>query len=292
VIAATRFRDMAISQADRLTLHDCYVTARQWFSALGSIGTSVALGETWRETPILVKEKEEGDRIAQLIQGFLAKQKNGKEKGSEKMANRFYEMTFTPSVKRAQERYGSRHNYVRLEDGESEFFGLTEAEVEFISQRDGFYMATVGENGYPYIQFRGGPKGFLKILDEKTLGFADFRGNLQYISVGNLQTNDRAALFLMDYSNRQRLKILARVQNKDARDAPELIERLAPQGYKARIERAMILRVEAFDWNCRQHITQRFTIEEIETINQPLYEHVKSLEAENQRLRGLLDRTR
>jgi uncharacterized protein len=96
----------------------------------------------------------------------------------------------------------------------------------------------------------------------------------------------------MDYSNRQRLKILARAQNKDALDAPELIERLAPQGYKARIERAMILRVEAFDWNCRQHITQRFTIEEIETINQPLYEHVKSLEAENQRLRGLLDRTR
>jgi uncharacterized protein len=234
--------------------------------------------------------EEEGDRIAQLIQGFLAKQKNGKEKGSEKMANRFYKLTFTPSVKRAQERYGSRRNYARVGGGESEFFGLTEAEVEFISQRDGFYMATVGENGYPYIQFRGGPKGFLKILDAKTLGFADFRGNLQYISVGNLQTNDRTALFLMDYSNRQRLKILARVQNEDARDAPELIERLAPQDYKARIERAMILRVEAFDWNCPQHITQRFTIEEIETINQPLYEHVKRLEDENQRLRDLLER--
>src|SRR5215510_16352537 len=112
------------------------------------------------------------------------------------MANRFYELTFTPSVKQAQERYGSRRNYARAEVGESEFFGLTEAEVEFISQRDGFYMATIGENGYSYIQFRGGPKGFLEILDEKTLGFADFRGNAQYISVGNLQTNDRAALFL------------------------------------------------------------------------------------------------
>ena len=107
------------------------------------------------------------------------------------MGNRFCELTFTPGVKRAQERYGSRHNYARAEVGESELFGLTEAEVEFISQRDGFYMAMVGENGYPYIQFRGGQKGFLKILDEKTLGFADFRGNLQCISVGNLQTNDR-----------------------------------------------------------------------------------------------------
>jgi predicted pyridoxine 5'-phosphate oxidase superfamily flavin-nucleotide-binding protein len=205
------------------------------------------------------------------------------------MANRFYDLTFTPSVKRAQERYGSRRKYARSEVGESDFFGLTEAEVEFISHRDGFYMATVGENGYPYIQFRGGPKGFLKILDEKTLGFADFRGNLQYISVGNLQTNDRAALFLMDYANRQRLKILARVQHTDA---PELIERLTPQNYKASIERAMILRIEALDWNCPQHITQRFTFEEIETINQPLYEHVKRLEGENQRLRGLLEQTR
>jgi len=208
------------------------------------------------------------------------------------MANRFYELTFTPGVKRAQERYGSRRNYARVEVGESDFVGLTEAEVEFISQRDGFYMATVGENGYPYVQFRGGPKGFLKILDKKTLGFADFRGNAQYISVGNIQTNDRAALFLMDYANRRRLKILARVQSKDAREAPELIERLGPQNYKARIERAIILRVEAFDWNCPQHITQRFTIEELEAFNQPLYEHVEILEAENRRLRGLLEQTR
>jgi uncharacterized protein len=101
------------------------------------------------------------------------------------MAKRFYELTFTPSVKRAQERYGSRRKYARSEFGEADFSGLTDAEEEFISRSDGFYMATVGENGYPYIQFRGGPKGFLKILDEKTLGFADFRGNLQYISVGN-----------------------------------------------------------------------------------------------------------
>lgn len=207
------------------------------------------------------------------------------------MSHKFFDLTFTPSVKAAQEHYGSRRNYARSETGESDFFGLTEAETEFISQRDGFYMATVGENGYPYIQFRGGPQGFLKILDENTLGFADFRGNVQYISVGNLQSNDRAALFLMDYASRRRLKILAHVQVTDARDAPELIKQLAVQNYQARIERAMILRVEAFDWNCPQHITERFTIEEIKVINQPLHEHLKKLEAENQRLRGLLEQT-
>ena len=207
------------------------------------------------------------------------------------MAHGFYELTFTPSVKRAQERYGSRRHYARFEVGESDLSGLTAAEVEFIGQRDGFYMATAGENGYPYIQFRGGPKGFLKVLDEKTLGFADFRGNVQYISVGNLQSDDRAALFLMDYANRRRLKILARVQVKDARDAPGLIEQLAVPGYEARIERALVFCVEAFDWNCPQHITQRFTVDEIKDINQPLYEHVEKLEAENRRLRGLLEPT-
>ncbi len=205
------------------------------------------------------------------------------------MSHKFFDITFTPSVKAAQEHYGSRRNFAKFETGGSDFFGLTEAETEFISRRDGFYMATVGENGYPYIQFRGGPQGFLKILDENTLGFADFRGNLQYISVGNLQSNDRAALFLMDYANRRRLKILAQVQVIDARDTPELIEQLNVRDYQARIERAMIFRVEAFDWNCLQHITERFTIAEIKIINQPLDEHIKQLEAENQRLRGLLE---
>jgi predicted pyridoxine 5'-phosphate oxidase superfamily flavin-nucleotide-binding protein len=207
------------------------------------------------------------------------------------MSHRFFDITFTPSVKAAQEQYGSRRKYARLETGGSDFFGLTDAETEFISQRDGFYMATVGEDGYPYIQFRGGPQGFLKILDEYTLGFADFRGNLQYISIGNLQANDHAALLLMDYANRRRLKILARVHVTDARDAPELIEQLAVQDYQASIERAMILRVEAFDWNCPQHISERFTIEEIKVITQPLDERIKKLEAENQRLRGLLKQT-
>lgn len=205
------------------------------------------------------------------------------------MAHRFFELTFTPSVKAAQAHYGSRRNYAKFETGESDFFGLTEAEIDFISARDGFYLATVGENGQPYIQYRGGPRGFLKVLDATTLGYADFRGNLQYISVGNLRQNDKAALFLMDYANRQRLKILARVEVKDAQDAPELIEKLIVPDYPARIERTMILHVEAFDWNCPQHITPRYTTEEMQTMIAPLYEHIEKLEAENQRLRAKIE---
>lgn len=202
------------------------------------------------------------------------------------MSHKFFDLTFTPSVKRAQEHYGTRRHYTKFEGGEPDFFGLTEDETQFIAERDSFYLATVGENNQPYVQFRGGSKGFLKVLDAQTLGYADFRGNLQYISVGNLSDNDRAALILMDYPNRQRLKILARVEIKDASDAPELIEKLKIPDYKARIERAVLLRVEAFDWNCPQHITPRFTIEEIQTINQPLYEHIEKLEAEIKRLKG------
>jgi predicted pyridoxine 5'-phosphate oxidase superfamily flavin-nucleotide-binding protein len=196
------------------------------------------------------------------------------------MTNKFYDLTFTPSVKAAQEKYGSRKNYERFEDGKTDFPGLSDFERDFIEQRDEFYMATVGENNQPYIQFRGGPRGFLKILDDKTLGFADFRGNLQYISVGNLIVNDKAALFLMDYPNQTRLKILVRVEIKDAKDAPELIEKLAIPDYKAKIERAMILSIEAFDWNCRQHITQRFTTDQIKQMVTPLYEHIEKLEKE------------
>lgn len=201
------------------------------------------------------------------------------------MANKFYKIMFTPSVKTAQEHYGSRQHYAKFENGETEFAGLSELEEEFITKRDGFYLATVGENDYPYIQFRGGARGFLKVLDAKTLGYADFRGNLQYISVGNLSKNNRAALFLMDYANQRRLKILATIEVKDAKDAPELIEKLRVPNYKAKIERAMILNIEAFDWNCPQHITPRFTIEEIRAINAPLYEHIERLEAEIQQLK-------
>ena len=194
------------------------------------------------------------------------------------MSHKFYDLTFTPSVKATQEHYGTRKNYARFEGGESDFNGLTDAESDFIEQRDGFYIATVNEDGQPYIQFRGGPIGFLKVMDDRTLGYADFRGNLQYISVGNLAANDKAAVFLMDYPNQRRLKILVRVDVKDAKDDPELIEKLTMRDYKAKIERAMILHVEAFDWNCPQHITPRFTIDEIRQMNEPLYEHIRKLE--------------
>jgi predicted pyridoxine 5'-phosphate oxidase superfamily flavin-nucleotide-binding protein len=208
---------------------------------------------------------------------------------TKKMSHKFYDLTFTESVKAAQEHYGSRRSLARFETGEeSKFEGLTDAEIEFINQRDDFYLATVSANGQPYIQFRGGAAGFLKVLDANTLGYADFRGNLQYISVGNLRKNKKAALFLMDYANRRRLKILARIEVRDADEAPELIAKLAVPAYKAKIERAMILRVEAFDWNCPQHITPRFTTEEIKARIAPLYEHIEKLEAENNRLDELL----
>lgn len=194
---------------------------------------------------------------------------------------------FTKSVKRAQEHYGARENYARIEANSKpkRFEGLGDLEKDFIESRDGFYMATVNDEGQPYIQFRGGPAGFLKVIDDKTLGYADFRGNLQYISVGNLAANDRAALFLMDYVHQWRLKILARIEVKDAAEAGELIEKLRMPDYKATIERAMTLHVEAFDWNCPQHITQRFTVEEIKSIIAPVYARIDELESENARLK-------
>lgn len=202
------------------------------------------------------------------------------------MSHRFYELAFTPSVKAVQEHYGSRKNYARFEARESGSLELSDAERDFIAARDGFYMATVNENGQPYVQFRGGPPGFLKVLDDQTLGYADFRGNLQYISVGNLRANDKAALFLMDYANRARLKILARVEVRDVQKAPEIIEQLTMPEYKAKVERAMILHVEAYDWNCPQHITPRFTTEEIRQMNRPLHERIAKLEKEIAELRG------
>ena len=185
------------------------------------------------------------------------------------MARNFGEIAFTESVKAQQEKYGSRCTYGRMEAAEHGV-KIGPAEARFIAERDGFYLATVGENGYPYVQFRGGPKGFLKVLDRMTLAYADFRGNLQYVSIGNLSRNDKASLILMDYARRQRLKVYARVDVVEAKDAPELIARLHDPDYQAQVERAMVLHVEAFDWNCPQHITPRYTIEEIREMNAPL----------------------
>ena len=196
------------------------------------------------------------------------------------MSHTFFDLTFTPSVKRAQEHFGTRRNYERFEGGEPDFRGLTDEEADFIALRDSFYLATVGENGQPYVQFRGGPAGFLKALDPMTLGYADFGGNLQYISTGNLSANDKAALILMDYPSRRRLKILARVEITDVADDPELTTKLRVPGYKAKIERSVLLHVQAFDWNCPRHITPRYTLEEIRELTRPLNEHIQSLETE------------
>lgn len=138
---------------------------------------------------------------------------------------------------------------------------LTPAEAEFIGARDSFYLATVSAAGWPYVQHRGGPRGFLKVLDDRTLAFADYRGNRQYLSVGNLAHNDRAALILVDYAQRARLKLFVRIEAVALDADPALTERITakPPGYKARPERILLLRVEAFDWNCPQHITPRYT---------------------------------
>ena len=179
------------------------------------------------------------------------------------MSRKYTQLTFTDSVKQAQEHYGSRQTAAKVEAWDVDDEHLSAEERGFIAERDGFYMATVGEGGWPYVQFRGGPKGFLKVLDDTTLAFADFRGNRQYISTGNLRHDDRVALFLMDYPNRRRLKLLAHTEIVDAEDRPDLLQRLEDPDYRARIERLVLFRVVAFDWNCPQHITPRFTEAEL-----------------------------
>ena len=185
------------------------------------------------------------------------------------MGHKFAEIAFTPTVKKAQERNGSRRSYARLEEGEAHHDSLGAREMAFIAERDSFYMATVSETGWPYIQHRGGPPGFVRILDEKTIGFADFAGNRQYVSVGNLQSDDRVSLFFMDYPNQTRLKLLGRVRLIEAGEA-KLLERLRVPDYGARIERGMVITIEGYDWNCPQHITPRFTQAQVLSMVAPL----------------------
>jgi predicted pyridoxine 5'-phosphate oxidase superfamily flavin-nucleotide-binding protein len=199
------------------------------------------------------------------------------------MTGLYLETAVTPSVSAAQEANGSAGIY---DDGRSHdsLDRLTENELAFIATRDSFYFATVSETGWPYVQHRGGPPGFLRVLDDRTLAFADFRGNRQYISLGNLAANDRASLFLMDYPRRARLKIFAHVEVHNLADDAELAARLATPGYRGRIERGFVLRLHAFDWNCPQHITPRYTEAEIARAVVPMRERIKELEAENARL--------
>lgn len=192
------------------------------------------------------------------------------------MSLRFAELMFTPTVKGVQERQGSRGAYERFEESDVPARDrLTAGERSFIAARDSFYMGTVSETGWPYVQHRGGPPGFLKVLDERTLGFADYRGNRQYVSVGNLMADDRVSLLLVDYPNRRRLKILGHARIVDVQAEPEAIARLRDKDYGARIERGVVISIEGFDWNCPQHITPRFTDAEIAAATLPAITRIR-----------------
>lgn len=205
------------------------------------------------------------------------------------MTRAFYDIAFTPRVLEMQKKQGSDNAYAKfLAPEASPNDALTEAEAAFIRARDGFYQATVSETGWPYVQYRGGPTGFLHVLDEKTLAYADFRGNRQYLSVGNLTANDRIALFFMDYANRRRLKLLGHARMVEAEDDPGLIERLSDPDYRAKPERAVLIEVAGYDWNCPQHITERYTRAEIEDAFAPARQKLSQLEAENAGLKAEL----
>lgn len=203
------------------------------------------------------------------------------------MAYGYLDLLATPSVQAAQATNGARKIWERFE-GERTSDRFTPNEAAFIGERDSFYLASVSESGWPYVQHRGGPPGFLRVLDETTLGFADYRGNRQYISLGNVGADDRVALILMDYPNQARLKILAHMEVRDLAADPDLAARLTDPGYTGRPERGFVLKLEAFDWNCPQHITRRFTGPEVQTVLGPLRERVEALEAENAALRAQL----
>ena len=193
------------------------------------------------------------------------------------MTYSFLDIASTPSVKAAQAANGSL-DYFEFAGKEREFDHFTASEAAYIAARDSFYMATVSETGWPYVQHRGGPKGFLQVLDSQTFACADFRGNRQYISVGNLGAGDRVALILMDYPNRSRLKIYA---HAEISTDPEVIAKVAVPGYRAKVERALVFHLDAFDWNCPQHITPRFTLADIEEGVSALNQRIADLEAEN-----------
>jgi uncharacterized protein len=203
------------------------------------------------------------------------------------MAHGFLNVAITPSVKAAQIANGSADLWASTK-AYKERNRFTAAETEFIANCNSFYMATVSESGWPYVQHRGGPAGFLRVMDDKTLAFLDFRGNRQYISIGNVAANDRVALLIMDYPNRRRLKIYARIEVKDLKVDPQLAATLTLVTYPAKAERALLLHLEAFDWNCPQHITPRFTEPEIEAALAPVGVRIAQLEAENRTLRDKL----
>jgi predicted pyridoxine 5'-phosphate oxidase superfamily flavin-nucleotide-binding protein len=197
------------------------------------------------------------------------------------------ELAFTPAVKALQERYGSRSSYARMENFHYTD-GMTESEMEFIESQDHFYMASISGNGYPYIQYRGGPPGFLKVLDKNTLAFLDFSGNKQYITTGNLVTNNHLALFLLDQASQTRLKLFADGEVLELDSHSGLTSELTLQDYKYKPERIYRMTVKAYDWNCQQHIAPRYTLGEIEEHFEAQHGYIEQLRKENAELKAKL----
>jgi len=203
------------------------------------------------------------------------------------MARNYVRTLFTDAARAMQEADGSRASYARMEEGgDGTPDSITPKEAEFITARDSFYIASVTPEGWPYVQHRGGPAGFLRLLSGNRLGFADYQGNRQHVSNSNLVAEPRVSLFLMDYPNRRRLKILGHARITSATDDAALVASLMPDGYKAMAERAYVIDVIGFDWNCPQHITQRFTEAEIAAAIQPLNAELNQLRAEVESLRA------
>lgn len=207
------------------------------------------------------------------------------------MSEHYGQIAFTPHVRDTQAYYGSAAFYARHTARSARTPGpdpLTANERSFLTRQDGFFLATVSDTGWPYVQFRGGPPGFLKMLDEHTLGWADFQGNLQYVSIGNLAGNARVALIVVDYVQRRRLKVFGRARVAYAEQTPELTAELADPGYDALVERVVRVSVEAFDWNCPQHIPQRWGSTDVERQTAGLAAELSEQRAENARLRQAL----
>lgn len=204
------------------------------------------------------------------------------------MAYGFLDIAVTPSVRAAQQEMGASHLWEDFK-GHRAFDRFTPNEAAFISARDSFYMATVSETGWPYVQHRGGAAGFVKLIDERTLAFADYRGNRQYISLGNLRADDRVSLIMVDYPHRARLKVYGHMEAVPVDGDADLAAQVIDPSSRARPERILKLRLEAFDWNCPQHITPRFTEDEIARAVQPLHERLAQLEKENAALRDRLE---
>lgn len=193
------------------------------------------------------------------------------------MAEKFYDVAFTPSVLKAQAHYYGQQQSV---DAAQENDPLTDDEIQFIRARDSFYMATVSETGWPYVQHRGGKPGFLRVINPHQLVFPDYRGNRQLLSTGNLAVNDRVTLFLMDYPSRARLKILGHARVEDRREHPELLAQFVEPEMQRFVERFLFIDVVSFDWNCQQYITPRYTAAEVETAVAPLKRRIAELEAQ------------